>query len=96
MANGKGKSKKQSMYRDGTLGWWLMEAGWEPVEQVDCPKGGKHKKDQQGKCEKCFQCPHPLWRLEGFEKLLTGWEARRLELLRIHNDFKSQSKGAAV
>lgn len=90
------KEKTKSVYRDGTLGWWLMEAGWQSVEQVECPRGGKHKKDSLGKCEKCHEFAHPLWRLEGFENLLTGWEARRLELLRIHNEFKAKAKGVTA
>jgi hypothetical protein len=90
------KSKAKAQYRDGTLGWWLMEAGWTQVEQTQCPRGGQHGKDQSGKCAKCHEFAHPLWRLEGFEKLLTGWEARRLELLRIHNDFKFKAKGSTV
>lgn len=92
---GKAREKKQT-YREGTLGWFLMEAGWEPVEQVECPRGGKHRKDPSSKCEKCREFVYPLWRFEGFEKLLTGWEARRLELLRIHNEFKAKAKGAGA
>ena len=92
MANAKTKTEPPQ-YRDGTLGWWLMEAGWEPVPQDDCLRGGKHKKAVDQRCEKCREFIYPLWRLEGFEKLLTGWEARRLELLRIHNEFKMQAKG---
>jgi hypothetical protein len=65
------KAKTQTQYREGTLGWWLMEAGWEPVHVT-----GE---------------PYPLWRLDGFEKLLTGWEARWLELLRIGNEFKART-----
>lgn len=84
--------KPKPQYREGTLGWWLMEAGWEPIEQVDCPRGDEHKLVDH-KCEKCREIIHLLWRFEGFENLLTGWEARRLELLRIHNDFKAKAKG---
>jgi hypothetical protein len=82
-------------YREGTLGWWLLQAGWTPVE-VACRAGGDHKKDPHGRCEKCHTFPHPLWRYDEFDKRLTGWEARRLELLRIHNEFKSKSKGASA
>ena len=82
--------KTKTEYREGTLGWYLMEAGWEPVDQVDCPRGGAHRKDHLGKCDKCHEFAHPLWRFDGFENLLTGWEARRLELLRIHNEFKAK------
>lgn len=90
------KEKRQPQFREGTLGWFLIGAGWEPVEQEDCERGGKHTKDQSGKCMKCHEFAHPLWRLEGFEKLLTGWEARRLELLRIHNEFKVKAKGVSA
>lgn len=90
----KAKTKAGHQYRDGTLGWWLIEAGWRPVEQVDCPSGGNHKKDSTGKCGKCHEFAHPLWRLEDSDKLLTGWEARRRELGRIHNEFKA--KGATT
>lgn len=68
------KAKTKTSYREGTLGWWLMQAGWEPVASL--------------------QGPHPLWRKDEGDKPLTGWEARRLELLRIHNEFKQ--KGATV
>ena len=88
------KAKAKTKYREGTLGWWLMEAGWTPVEQVKCRRGGEHKKDGSGKCEKCREHPHPLWRYADFDNPVTGWEARRLELLRIHNEFKAKAKGA--
>lgn len=81
---------KEIQYREGTLGWWLIQAGWTPVE-VPCRSDGNHKKDAHGKCEKCRQFPHPLWRFAEFELTVTGWEARRLELLKIHNEFKARA-----
>jgi hypothetical protein len=81
-------------FREGALGWWLMQAGWEPVEQTGCERGGEHHKDQSGKCDKCHQFAHPLWRFASSDELLTAWEARRRELRRIHDDFKA--KGAAA
>jgi len=78
-------------YREGTLGWWLIQAGWTPLE-VKCVAGGDHKKDHFGRCEKCHIYPHPHWRYADFDKPLCGWEARRLELLRIHNEFKQKAK----
>jgi hypothetical protein len=84
------KTKEKTEYRDGTLGWWLMEAGWSPVE-VLCNSGGSHKLDAHGRCEHCRILPHPLWRYEEFGPRLTGWEARRLELLRIHDEFKRKA-----
>jgi hypothetical protein len=86
--------KGTPQYRDGTLGWWLMEAGWTPIEQTQCARGGKHAKDASGKCEKCLLFPHPLWQYADFDNPVTGWQARRLELLRIHNDFKFKARGA--
>lgn len=88
----KAKAKTKPAYREGTLGWWLVQAGWTPIEQVDCPRGGRHKKDQHGRCERCYEVTHPLWQFADFGPQLTGWEARRLELVRIHNEFKA--KGA--
>jgi len=83
------KAKSQTEYREGALGWWLIQAGWTPLE-VKCASGGEHKKDPNGRCEKCHAFPHPMWRYADFDKPLSGWEARRLELLKIHNEFKAK------
>ena len=79
----------KTQYRDGTLGWFLIQAGWTPVA-VLCNSGGSHKLDAHGRCEHCRIHPHPLWRYEEFGPRLSGWEARQLELLRIRNEFKSK------
>lgn len=63
------KAKTKTEYRVGTLGWFLVQAGWTPIAQTE---------------------GHPLWRYGEFDPLLTGWEARRLELLKIHNEFKAK------
>jgi hypothetical protein len=89
MANAKAKTQ----YREGTLGWFLMQAGWTPVERTDCLRGSKHLNDQSGKCSKCHEFAHPLWQFSDFGELLSGWEARRLELLQIHDAFKAKAKG---
>ena len=78
-------------YRDGTLGWFLVQAGWTPIE-VRCSAGGDHQLDQHKRCKKCGIFPYPLWRYEEFGPRLTGWEARRLELARIHNEFKAKAR----
>jgi len=64
------KAKTKTEYRVGTMGWFLIHAGWTPIEQSDGS--------------------HPLWRYGEFDPLLTGWEAWRLELLKIHNEFKAK------
>jgi len=89
-------SKAKPEYREGTLGWFLMQAGWTPVERTDCLRGTKHSTDQSGKCAKCREFAHPLWQFSDFGELLTGWEARRLELLQIHDQFKAKAKGKAA
>ena len=92
-------AKEKTQYREGTLGWFLMQARWTPVERTDCPRGGregKHATDGQGKCSKCHEFAHVLWQFSDFGELLTGWEARRLELLQIHDAFKAKAKGVAV
>lgn len=89
------KAKEKTQYREGTLGWFLMEAGWEAVEQVDCPRGGQHRL-LDNKCEKCREFVYPLWRFEGFDVLKTAEEARELELKRIDNEFKAKARKLPV
>jgi hypothetical protein len=86
----------EHQFRDGTLGWFLVRAGWIPVEQVNCPNGKKHHKDPNNKCDRCHQIVHPLWRFQDIGVELTGWEARRVELARIHNEFKAKAKGVSA
>jgi hypothetical protein len=92
------KPKLKTEYREGTLGWYLVEAGWTPVEPMDCPasKDGAHHKDTHGHCDRCDRYAHPLWQFGDIGELKTGWEARRLELVRIHNEFKSGKIAAEV
>lgn len=87
-----GNPKTKTNYREGSLGWWLVSCGWEPVEQTACPRGGEHRKAPDGKCEKCREFAHPLWRFEGFDALKTAEEAQGLERLRIHNEFAANAK----
>jgi hypothetical protein len=92
------KKSPETSYREGTLGWWLVQAGYIPCDQWRCGDCdalnvlAPRKEQVCASCRTRFDEAHTLWwRNAEDTEMLTGWAARREVLIVIHNQFKQRA-----
>jgi hypothetical protein len=95
MATKKAKKPLEARYREGTLGWWLVNAGYIPCDEWRCADCGSlnvcapRKEQVCAWCRTHFDEAHTLWRRnEESTVMLTGWEARREVLIAIYREMR--------